>query len=162
MAIKLDRGGNVLSRSGFVNQESKEFHLYFIKADNYLNYWTTSEPSPERRMAARAKREKLENVVIEFVGTFSCTEKSMKRIKNDFIKKNLLSYTVEVVDTKSFDYSQVTLGGVSLLDVNLETMESRKVKDLYVTGELLDLNGDCGGYNLTIAWITGLIAGECL
>ena len=43
-----------------------------------------------------------------------------------------------------------------------ETMESKKVKDLYITGELLDINGDCGGYNLTIAWITGLIAGECL
>lgn len=82
--------------------------------------------------------------------------------EREFIKKNLLSYMVEVVDTKSFDYSQVTLGGVSLSEVNLETMESKKVKDLYITGELLDITGDCGGYNLTIAWITGLIAGECL
>ncbi len=82
--------------------------------------------------------------------------------EREFIKKNLLSYMVEVVDTKSFNYSQVTLGGVSLLEVNLETMESKKVKDLYITGELLDITGDCGGYNLTIAWITGLIAGECL
>ena len=86
-----------------------------------------------------------------------CNNKERK-----FIKKNLLSYMVEVVDTKSFNYSQVTLGGVSLLEVNLETMESKKVKDLYITGELLDITGDCGGYNLTIAWITGLIAGECL
>ena len=82
--------------------------------------------------------------------------------EREFIKKNLLSYMVEVVDTRSFNYSQVTLGGVSLLEVNLETMESKKVKDLYITGELLDITGDCGGYNLTIAWITGLIAGECL
>lgn len=82
--------------------------------------------------------------------------------EREFIKKNLLSYMVEVVDTKSFNYSQVTLGGVSLLEVNLETMESKKVKDLYIIGELLDITGDCGGYNLTIAWITGLIAGECL
>ena len=38
-------------------------------------------------------------------------------------------------------------------------MESKKVKGLYVVGEILDLDGDCGGYNLTIAFVTGLIAG---
>ena len=38
-------------------------------------------------------------------------------------------------------------------------MESKKVSNLYVTGELLDITGDCGGYNLGIAWRTGIIAG---
>ena len=38
-------------------------------------------------------------------------------------------------------------------------MESKLVKDLYVTGEVLDLDGDCGGYNLTLCFITGYIAG---
>ena len=39
-------------------------------------------------------------------------------------------------------------------------MESKKIKNLYITGELLDVDGKCGGYNLTWAWISGMIAGE--
>ena len=38
-------------------------------------------------------------------------------------------------------------------------MESKIVKDLYIVGELLDIDGDCGGYNLSIAWISGMLAG---
>lgn len=86
-----------------------------------------------------------------------CTSKEKETIKN-----KLLSYVVQVKNTKSFDHAQITLGGVSLLDINLETMESSKIKGLYIAGELLDLSGDCGGYNLTIAWITGIKAGESL
>lgn len=76
------------------------------------------------------------------------------------IGKKLLSYQLIVKDIKSFDYAQTTLGGVPLSEINLKTMESSKIKDLYIIGELLDLTGDCGGYNLTIAWISGLCAGE--
>ena len=86
-----------------------------------------------------------------------CTSKEKETIKN-----KLLSYVVQVKNTKSFDHAQITLGGVSLLDIKLETMESAKIKGLYIVGELLDLSGDCGGYNLTIAWITGIKAGESL
>ena len=39
-------------------------------------------------------------------------------------------------------------------------MESLKVKDLYITGEVLDITGDCGGYNLAFAWLSGLLAGS--
>ena len=39
-------------------------------------------------------------------------------------------------------------------------MESRIVDGLYITGEILDVNGDCGGYNLGFAWLSGIIAGE--
>ena len=39
-------------------------------------------------------------------------------------------------------------------------MESLKCQNLYITGELLDIDGICGGYNLTVAWLTGLLAGK--
>ena len=48
----------------------------------------------------------------------------------------------------------------SLKEMNLLTMESKKVQDLFIVGELLDVDGDCGGYNLEWAWITGMIAGS--
>ena len=68
-------------------------------------------------------------------------------------------FDVKIVATKSFMEAQVASGGVSLKEINLETMESKLVKNLYITGELLDITGDCGGYNLGIAWRTGYVAG---
>ena len=138
--------------------------LPFIDEDEFFVFMDNRS----RKMKNRTVMELLEGVLnYKLISVILKKEQNLiwdecNNKEREFIKKNLLSYMVEVVDTKSFDYSQVTLGGVSLLEVNLETMESRKVKDLYITGELLDINGDCGGYNLTIAWITGLIAGECL
>ena len=138
--------------------------LPFIDEDEFFVFMDNRS----RKMKNRTVMELLEGVLnYKLISVILKKEQNLiwdecNNKEREFIKENLLSYMVEVVDTKSFDYSQVTLGGVSLLEVNLETMESKKVKDLYITGELLDINGDCGGYNLTIAWITGLIAGECL
>lgn len=56
--------------------------------------------------------------------------------------------------------AQVTAGGVPLSEVNLKTMESKVCPGLYLAGELLDVDGDCGGYNLHWAWATGMAAGE--
>lgn len=58
-----------------------------------------------------------------------------------------------------FDKAQVTSGGVCLSEVNPDTMESEVCKGLYLTGELLDVDGICGGYNLQWAWTTGYLAG---
>ena len=62
----------------------------------------------------------------------------------------------------SFKNSQVTAGGVSTSEIKLSGMESKKTKDLYIIGELLDVNGICGGYNLQWAWSTGYICGSAL
>lgn len=72
----------------------------------------------------------------------------------------LLSYPIRIINTKSFDQAQVCSGGVYLNEVNLETLESKKVKGLYFVGELLDVDGDCGGYNLGFAWMSGIKVGK--
>ena len=51
-------------------------------------------------------------------------------------------------------------GGLSLNDIDIKTMESKKIPGLYIIGELLDVDGDCGGYNLNWAWISGMLAGK--
>jgi predicted Rossmann fold flavoprotein len=56
--------------------------------------------------------------------------------------------------------AQVTSGGVSLDEIDPATCESKLVKGLYITGELADYDGPCGGYNLNNAWLTGIAAGE--
>ncbi len=67
---------------------------------------------------------------------------------------------VTISDTHGFDHAQVCAGGVRLEEVKADTLESRKRDGLYLTGELLDVDGLCGGYNLHWAWATGLRAGE--
>jgi len=57
-----------------------------------------------------------------------------------------------ITDTKGFDHCEVCSGGVDLYDINLNTMESKKQKGLHLIGEVLDVDGDCGGYNLHFAW----------
>lgn len=74
--------------------------------------------------------------------------------------ENLINFKLEIINTKSFDNAQCCSGGIPLTEINLKTMESLKVKNLYITGELLDINGDCGGYNLSLAWISGMLAGK--
>ena len=60
----------------------------------------------------------------------------------------------------SWESAQVTAGGVPLGEVDCRTMESKRCSGLYLAGELLNIDGDCGGYNLHWAWITGLAAGR--
>jgi predicted flavoprotein YhiN len=60
---------------------------------------------------------------------------------------------------RDFDYCQVSAGGVPVTQVDPSTMESMKVKGLYLTGETLDVVGPCGGYNLQFAFSSGALAG---
>ena len=58
-----------------------------------------------------------------------------------------------------FDHAIITSGGVNLKEVNPKTMRSKIVDNLFLAGEILDLDGPTGGYNLQIAWTTGYTAG---
>lgn len=74
---------------------------------------------------------------------------------------NLTNYELEVLDTKDFDSAQITTGGISMKEIN-DDFSSKLIKNLYFIGEILDVNGDCGGYNLTFAWLSGYLAGKSL
>lgn len=69
-------------------------------------------------------------------------------------------FPLEVTDGLSFAQAQVCSGGVDTTQVDPKTMESLLCKDLYLTGELLDIDGTCGGYNLQWAWSSGAVAGK--
>ena len=73
---------------------------------------------------------------------------------------NLVNFKVNITGTKGFSYAQITNGGVKLSEIDYNTMESKIIKGLYIIGELLDINGNCGGYNLTSCWISGMLAGK--
>ena len=64
-----------------------------------------------------------------------------------------------VTGVSGFETAQVTAGGMQTAEFDPETMESRLLPGLYACGEVLDIDGDCGGYNLHWAWASGLLAG---
>ena len=59
-----------------------------------------------------------------------------------------------------YDRAVITAGGISSKEINPKTMESKLVPGLFFAGEIIDLDGDTGGYNLQIAWSTGNMAGK--
>ena len=71
----------------------------------------------------------------------------------------LKGWKFEVAGHNSWQQAQSTAGGIKLSEVNPKTLESLKVKGLYFAGEILDVDGDCGGFNLQWAWSSGYTAG---
>ena len=76
------------------------------------------------------------------------------------IAEKIKSFPLEVTGTKGFANAQVTSGGVKRTEINPETMQSEICKGLYFAGEIIDVDGGCGGFNLQWAWASGMLAGE--
>ena len=74
--------------------------------------------------------------------------------------EHLISFNVSIVGTNSFDNAQVCKGGIPLTEINTNTFESCIVPNLYFTGEILDVDGKCGGYNIAFAAISAILAGK--
>lgn len=71
-------------------------------------------------------------------------------------------FALPITGTCGFDQAQVTAGGLDTSEFDPHTLQSRLVPGLYACGELLDIDGDCGGYNLQWAWSSGRLAGKLL
>jgi predicted Rossmann fold flavoprotein len=72
---------------------------------------------------------------------------------------DIVDLTLPVIHDRGFDYAEVTAGGVPLEEIDLATMESRRCKNLYLCGEILDVDGRIGGFNFQWAWASGRLAG---
>ena len=68
-------------------------------------------------------------------------------------------FEIGLTEPMGMDAAQVTAGGIRTREFDPETLESRLVPGLYAAGEVLDIDGDCGGYNLQWAWSSGRMAG---
>lgn len=86
-----------------------------------------------------------------------CSDLSKKEIGR--LVKAIKELTLKATGTQSWMNAQVTAGGILTKEINPSTMESKFIKGLYLTGEILDIDGDCGGFNLQWAWSSGYVAG---
>ena len=74
----------------------------------------------------------------------------------------LKNYTFDVTETFGLERAQVAAGGVELSQVDPDSMEVRQVPGLFLLGEILDVDGKCGGYNLHFAWATAMLAADAI
>ena len=76
------------------------------------------------------------------------------------IAEKIKNFPLEITGTKGFINAQVTSGGIKTEEIDPETMQSKICKGLYFAGEIIDVDGGCGGFNLQWAWASGMLAGE--
>ncbi len=105
--------------------------------------------------------QKLSDMIMDKAGiekSFFVSSISQSQVEK--IARLLQEITVKVTNYRDFEFAQVCTGGISPSDINHETLESKFAPNVHFTGEILDVDGICGGYNLHFAWATGFIAGN--
>lgn len=162
-----------LDISCFIARE-KDFSDLKIKVDmaedysekelcDYIFYKRKTDPlSPCENALSFLLPQKVSEVFVRECEIDS--QKNLKNLKEDEALKlvqKVKSFTLAVQGTKGFDFSQVTCGGADTEEFDAHTLESKKVKNLYCCGEVLDIDSKCGGYNLQWAWSSGRLAGLC-
>ena len=103
---------------------------------------------------------KLINVIIKNSNINNILYKSLDGEEKNRLCDSIFEFEFNILSTKSFDKAQVCSGGLLLSEININTMQTKKINNLYVIGELLDIDGICGGYNLTHSFISGYLAGK--
>lgn len=118
-------------------------------------------------------KKKIVNILMEFVpkriGIFLCKQAECKegvaagQLKKDIRKKliaSIKSSPISIVHSRDISEATVTRGGVSLKEIEPKTMESKICPSLFFAGEVIDVDGPCGGYNLQICFSTAALAGS--
>lgn len=106
--------------------------------------------------------KKVGQMILKSAGIYPLSRKanSLSSSEINKIVETIKDWQFNITGTMSWNNAQVTSGGVNTEEFDSSSLESKKIKNLYVTGELLDVDGDCGGFNLQWAWSTGFIAGK--
>lgn len=133
----------------FLNSEEQKLSMLF--KNNY----------PIKEQLEGILNNKLVDVILKQTNiNENKTYSALSSYEQNLLTKYLTEFKISVIGTNSFDQAQICTGGIPLTEINTTTMESKIIKDLYIVGELLDVDGDCGGYNLSFAWISGILAGK--
>ena len=107
----------------------------------------------------------LPNRFAEIYTAANFPNKPLDQLSNQDIEnigKKLKDWQIEFGDTEGYDKAEVTLGGVDTNELSSQTMEAKKVKNLYFIGEVVDVTGWLGGYNFQWAWSSGFAAGQAV
>lgn len=108
--------------------------------------------------------KKLGTAVLKKAGITDFSRKTATLSKSETEKIFGILKGWEFIPTKASDFenAQITAGGVSAKEISFDDMCSKKYRNIYINGELVDIDGSCGGYNLHWAWCSGIIAAESI
>lgn len=154
-AVALHRRQKVTVRIGFLPR---------MKEEEIRALMERRRQSMEERTAIQwmngLLNSKLSLVLLKLAGIQEKQKvKTLSRVQWDQLFRQITAYETRVCGVNSFEQAQVCCGGVDTRQVQA-TLESKLVKNLYFCGEILDVDGICGGYNLQWAWSSGAVAGR--
>ena len=116
---------------------------------------------PAGDMLTGMLHNRLGRMLVKYAGLNANTPlSSLTDAELEALARACKDFRLEVKGTEGFDSAQVTAGGVKTTGFNPKTLESWFVPGLFACGELLDIDGDCGGFNLQWAWASGYLAGR--
>ncbi|MBP3435747.1 MAG: aminoacetone oxidase family FAD-binding enzyme [Clostridia bacterium] len=125
----------------------------------------------ERRALGRTAADFLTGILNKRIGQTVCRaaglslEQPTETLSPNVLRKlaeTIKRFTLPVIGTQGFGGAQVTAGGIATAEVDPRTMMSRRVPGLYLIGEVLDVDGDCGGFNLQWAWASAYVAAKAV
>lgn len=177
-----ERGEMVFTKNGISGPlvlTASSILVNYIKKEHLFGYIDLKPALSRENLENRIKRELSENknmdiknilsnllprkmidVFIDRIGILGSIKAHdiTKEIRHDIID-NLKEFKIEVCDVLKFENAVITRGGINTKEINASTMESKIVKDLYFAGELIDVDGFTGGFNLQFAFSSGYVAG---
>lgn len=114
-----------------------------------------------KNILARIMPERLAETIFENIGcdVLQKPEGLSHECKHNLVKF-LKSVVLTITETLGFEASMATNGGVDLKEIDSKTMQSKIIPNLFLAGEIMDLSGKTGGYNLQMCWTTGYLAGK--
>lgn len=155
-SIALDQEKAVEARIDFFpGMEKEELHVMLQRRKEDFYYRRAEE------FFTGMLNKKLSLVILECGGIKR--DRLVSDLRDSHMERLVLllkEFKTEVTKSNGFEQAQVCCGGVDTREVDFRTLESKKQKGLYLVGELLDVDGICGGYNLQWAFSTGAIAGR--
>ena len=122
----------------------------------------TSFDALTKILSDRANKDyiKEENVLTGIINkkTGQAILKNVKNSEPEAVASAIKAFRLNVTGTLGFDYAQVTKGGVDTDDINPFSMQSKLSNGLFFTGEIVNVDGDCGGFNLSFAFLSAIMA----
>jgi predicted Rossmann fold flavoprotein len=166
MAVLLS--SRILSRElNSMNKKGVQIELNFMPDYNLgiaIDFWLArKEKYPSRLIEvdwAGVFPTKFAKAFLKLTGLAGRNYATVSSVELKKAVKLLVAYPWHLTATRGWNEAEFTAGGVDCTEINPSTLESKKIPGLYFAGEIMDIDGDIGGYNLSWAWASGFVAGK--
>ena len=163
-------GPAIFALSGTVAKNLPEVNLIIdllpeknlTELDQYLQKKFTSQPNKQiKNILAEIFASRLADKILELEKiNLSVKANQINRVERKKLCATIKNINLKIVKVGGYDKAMLTVGGLDLKEIDPKTMRSKLIKNLFVAGEVLDLAGPTGGFNLQSCWSTGRLAGE--